>query len=112
MKKDTIQLVIILVVLAAAAYSYFCLAAFYWVIDVRGWRKWSFFFRVIGMNSITIYLLMHIVGFRGISSYFFSGIAGLGSDPTWNTFVITAGQVAVEWVLLLVMYKKGLFLKV
>jgi predicted acyltransferase len=31
------------------------LAPFYWVIGVRGWRRWAFFFTVIGMNSIAAY---------------------------------------------------------
>lgn len=33
------------------------LAAFSWIVDVRGWRAWTFPFVVAGMNSIAIYLL-------------------------------------------------------
>ena len=33
-------------------YSFAMLALFYWMIGVMGWRKWSFPFRVIGMNAI------------------------------------------------------------
>ena len=29
--------------LAAASYSFAALAAFYWAIDVKGWRRWTFF---------------------------------------------------------------------
>ena len=98
-------------VLASAAYAFFALALFYWIIDVRGWRCWAFFFRVIGMNAITIYLLMRIVPFRSISKFFLSGVAGLG-EGNWPSVVLVAGQIVVEWMLLWWMYRKDTFLKV
>ena len=36
------------------------LAAFSWMIDVRGYRKWAFPLVVIGMNSIAAYLIAHL----------------------------------------------------
>ena len=98
-------------VLASAAYAFFALALFYWIIDVRGWRRWAFFFRVIGMNAITIYLLMRVVQFRAISRFFFSGVAGLG-EGYWPNVVLITGQILVEWLLLWWLYRKGTFLKV
>ena len=98
-------------VLAVGAYSYLALAIFYWIVDVKGIRRWTFFFRVIGMNSITIYLLMRVVGFAVIAKFFFSGLAGLGSAD-WSRFVLASGQVAVEWLVLLFLYRKGVFLRV
>jgi len=35
------------------------------------WKKWTFFFRVIGLNSIFIYLLYRFVDVPKICSYFF-----------------------------------------
>ena len=98
-------------VLAAGAYSFAMLALFYWIVDVLGWRRWAFFFRVIGMNAITIYLLMRFVQFRAISNFFFSGVAGLG-DGSWSKVALIAGQILVEWLLLLFIYRKNTFLKV
>ena len=98
-------------VLAAGAYSFAMLAVFYWIVDVKGWRRWTFFFRVIGMNAITIYLLMRIVSFRSISKFFFSGVAGLGKE-SWPSIVLIAGQIAVEWLVLWWMYRKNTFLRV
>ena len=98
-------------VLAAGAYSFAMLALFYWIVDVLGWRRWAFFFRVIGMNAITIYLLMRFVQFRAISNFFFSGVAGLG-DGSWSKVALIAGQILVEWLLLLFLYRKNTFLKV
>ena len=98
-------------VLAAGAYSFASLALFYWIVDVLGWRSWTFFFRVIGMNAITIYLLMRFVQFRAISKFFFSGVAGWG-DGNWSNVALITGQILVEWLLLLYLYRKNTFLKV
>ncbi|MBI4624927.1 MAG: hypothetical protein HY736_17140 [Verrucomicrobia bacterium] len=37
------------------------LAAFYWVIDIAGFRRWSQFLIVVGMNSIAIYLMSQLM---------------------------------------------------
>ena len=98
-------------VLASAAYSYFALALFYWIIDVKGCRRWTFFFRVIGMNAITIYMLMRIVDFHGLSRFFLSGVAGWGGKP-WETLVFMAGKIVIEWLLLWYLYRNKTFLRV
>ena len=98
-------------VLASAAYSFLMLAIFYWIVDVKGFRRWTFFFRVIGMNSITIYVMMRFVGFPSMSRFFLSGVAGLGGKE-WESFVICVGMIAVEWLVLLFLYRKNTFLKV
>ena len=98
-------------VLASASYSFILLSVFYWIIDVKGFRRWSFFFRVIGLNSITIYVAMRFVGFSQMSRFFFGGIAGFG-DKDWSAFVLAMGTVAIEWLVLLFLYRKNTFLKV
>ena len=98
-------------VLASASYAFILLAVFYWIIDVKGFRKWSFFFRVIGLNSITIYVAMRFVGFGQMSRFFFGGIAGFG-DKDRSSFVFAMGAVAIEWLVLLFLYRKNTFLKV
>jgi predicted acyltransferase len=37
------------------------LAAFYWVIDVAGCKKWAHFLLIVGMNSIAIYLMSQLM---------------------------------------------------
>ena len=98
-------------VLASASYAFILLAVFYWIIDVKGFRRWSFFFRVIGLNSITIYVAMRFVGFSQMSKFFFGGIAGFG-DKDWSSFVFAMGAVAIEWLVLFFLYRKNTFLKV
>ena len=98
-------------VFASAAYAFCALALFYWIIDVKGFRKWSFFFRVIGMNAITIYILQRIVSFRQVSSFFLNGVASFG-DKDWSDFVLAMGQVLAGWLVLLFLYRKNTFLRV
>ncbi|MDO5319097.1 MAG: DUF5009 domain-containing protein [bacterium] len=98
-------------ILAAAAYSFIALAIFYWIIDVMGCRRWTLFFRVIGMNSITIYIAMRFMGFGTMSRYFFTGIAELG-NADWSRFTFAIGQIALEWLFLWYLYRKNTFLRV
>lgn len=98
-------------VLAVGCYSAAMLALFYWLIDVKGWRRWAFFFKVIGMNSITIYIAMRFMGFGTMSRYFFTGIAELG-NADWSRFTFAIGQIALEWLFLWYLYRKNTFLRV
>ena len=98
-------------VLVAGGYSAAMLALFYWIVDVRGWTGWTLFFKVIGMNSITIYMAQRIVNFGSIRSYFFGGLAGL-FPPVWGEVVLALGYIAVCWLFLYFLYRKNVFLKV
>jgi predicted acyltransferase len=94
----------------AAGLSFILLALFYLVIDVWGLRKWSFVFRVIGMNSITIYLGTRMIDFEATSKFWFGGLARLSGAA--GILVIEAGIIAVEWLVLYFLYKKSVFLRV
>ena len=45
----------------AVGWSLLLLSLFYWVIDVKGCKRWAFFFVVIGANAITIYLAPFLI---------------------------------------------------
>ena len=98
-------------VLVVGGYSFAMFALFYWLVDVKGWSKWSFFFQVIGMNSITIYLAQRFVGFRTASNFFLGGVAGLLPDQ-WGQLVLGLGYIAACWLFLWFLYRKNVFLKV
>ncbi len=96
-------------VLVAGGWSCLLLAAFYLLIDVLGWKRWAFFWVVIGSNAITIYLIRRIIDFGKISTFFLGGVSSLAGD--WGPFVLAAGVIAIEWLLLLYMYRQKLFLR-
>jgi predicted acyltransferase len=60
-------------VLVAGGYSAALLGLFYWMIDVCKWQKWCQPFVWMGMNSITIYLTVNILGGFGKLSKRFCG---------------------------------------
>jgi predicted acyltransferase len=97
-------------VLFAGGWSLLLLALFYGIIDVLRFWRWSFFFIVIGANAITIYMLPHIVDFEHISHFFFGGVEK--HSGTFGPVVAAAGVLVVKWLLLLYLYRKGLFLRV
>jgi predicted acyltransferase len=98
-------------VCVVGAYSLFMFAVFYYIIDVKNKYRWSFFFRIIGLNSITIYLAQRIIGFRHISDFFLDGITGHFSETIAQVINLT-GYVAVCWLFLYFLYKQKIFLKI
>lgn len=44
-----------------AGWAMVLLAVFYWLIDVRGWRRWATPFVVFGMNAIVIYVMAGLI---------------------------------------------------
>ena len=98
-------------VLAVGSYSLLMFALFYYIIDVRGWRRWTLLFRVIGLNSITIYLAQKIIDFKKIARFFLGGVADVCPED-WSKVVLAGGYVLVCWLLLYFLYKKDTFLKV
>ena len=98
-------------VLTTAGYSLAMLALFYWLIDVKGWRGWTLYFRVIGMNSITIYLAQRVGMVRPVHNFLFGGLAKCVGGP-WGAVVSAATYCTVVWALLHFLYRKNIFLKV
>ena len=98
-------------VLAVGSYSVAMFALFYWIVDVKGWRRWTFPLRVVGMNAITIYMLQGIVDFRKAAKYFFGSLADAVPDA-FGPVVLSAGYLALCWLVLWFLYRKNTFLKV
>ena len=98
-------------VLVVGAYSLGLFALFYYIIDVKGWKGWTKFFEVIGLNSITIYMAQRIISFSGINNFFLGGLAGLCPEPV-GKLILNVGYLAISWLFLWFLYKKKVFLKV
>ncbi|MDR3639350.1 MAG: DUF5009 domain-containing protein [Isosphaeraceae bacterium] len=102
-------------VLVAGGFSLLLLAAFYAVIDVLRWRRWAFFFVVIGANAITIYVVPRFVDFRKMAQFFLGGLyrlAGEHVSADFQSVLMAAGILAAEWLFLLYLYRNRIFLRV
>ena len=98
-------------VLVVGGISFALLSLFYWIIDVRGWRKWSFFFTVIGMNSITIFMAQRVIGFHVARDFLFGGLASL-APAAWRGVAVHVAYIAVCWIFLYLLHRKRVYLKV
>jgi heparan-alpha-glucosaminide N-acetyltransferase len=90
------------------------LAGFSWLIEVKGWKKWSFWLVVIGMNSIAAYLIAHLFEDFIVSSFRINlgqhvfQVFGTALEP----LVQGAAVLFTYWLILFWMYRKKLFLKI
>jgi predicted acyltransferase len=97
-------------VLVAGGWSLLLLALFYIFIDVLKFRAPALFFVVIGVNAITIYVASRIIPFDEISRFFLGGVARLSGS--FGPVVVPIGTIAIEWLLLLYLYRNQIFLRV
>lgn len=98
-------------VLMAGGWSLLLLSLFYFVVDVLEWRKWTFFFVVIGMNSIVIYMIGDFVNFGFTAEALFGGILSFFDEGT-AAFGKIVAIIALKWAFLYVLYRNKWFLKV
>jgi len=90
------------------------LAAFSWIIDRKGYRKWAFFLVVVGMNSIAAYMIAHLFedfvtdSFRINLGERVFRIFGAAFEP----LLLGAVVLLTYWIVLLWMYRRKLFLKI
>jgi heparan-alpha-glucosaminide N-acetyltransferase len=90
------------------------LAAFCWLVDVKGYRKIAFPAIVVGLNSIFAYVIAHVWqkfildSFRiHLGAHFFAFL-GAGVEP----LVRGMACLLVFWAILYWMYKRKIFLRI
>lgn len=85
--------------------SLLVLAVVYLLVDVLHFTKWSFPWRVIGMNAITIYMGVRIIDFKHAAEFLFGGLASLCGN--FEPLAIIAGMILLEWLFLYFLYYYG-----
>ena len=98
-------------VLLTGGISSLLLALFYYIIDVKGWQRWSFPFRVIGMNSILAYMTPVFIDWTFTSTSLFRWLQQLIGEPN-GIIAIRIGAIILQWLFLYFLYKKKIFMKV
>ncbi len=98
-------------VLHVGGLSLLFLSVFYFIIDVKGYQKWAFFFKVIGMNSILIYMSGRFINWNYATNGFFKWLGQLIGDP-FNAVILAICYVMVKWLFLYFLYRKKVFLRV
>jgi len=101
-------------VLASGGICFWFLAAFHWIVDVRGFRGWAWALTVVGTNSIAAYLVAHLwEGFieRALVTHLGDGVfesLGDGFEPLLKG----AATLLAMWAFLAWMHRRRIFLRV
>jgi predicted acyltransferase len=95
--------------LMSAGWACLIFLLFYWLIDARGYKRWTFPLVVIGTNAIAAYLGPSIVPVRRIAGIFTAPIAKQAGafGPLLSTGVV----LLVTWFVLVWMYRRKIFLR-
>ena len=112
-------------ILFSAGWGSLVLGALFLIIDVKGWRAWAFPLVVAGMNAIFIYVVPILVKIHVLKEWVWppaghsvtvehalqnSLFAHLGRVP--GGFVYTFGYIFFWWLVVLWLYRKGIFYRV
>ena len=97
-------------VLVSSGYCFLLMGLFYYIIDYKGWKKYTEWLKVYGMNSIVAYMLAMCVNFSCIGHSLFHGLEQyMGAYyQVW----ITLSNAVIVYLILWWMYKKNIFLRV
>jgi len=96
-------------VLYTSGWSFLAMALFYWIIEVKGYRKWTFFLVVIGMNSVTIWVGQRFIDFKFTSDAIFLGMSKYFGilQPLFLALCL----LGIKWLFLWFLYSRKIFLK-
>ncbi|MBY5992656.1 transmembrane glucosamine N-acetyltransferase NagX [Ferrimonas balearica] len=97
-------------VLVTLGWSGLFLAAFLALVDGAGWTRLGRAFALIGVNSIFIYLASAWVDWGYTASSLLGGVGR--AWPEAGPLVSVLGLLGLQWAVLALMARKGLFLKV
>lgn len=100
--------------LFSGGWCFLLMAGFYAVVDVRGWKRWAFPLVVIGMNSIAMYVLVHLCEhFIGstLDTHLGKGWEK-GAGPAFAPMLHGAVVLLILWLILLWMHRRKLYLRV
>ncbi|MBZ1327639.1 DUF5009 domain-containing protein [Aquirufa sp. 15D-MOB] len=98
-------------VLQTTGLSLLLLALFYYIIDVKGYQKWAFFFQVIGMNSILIYLSGHFIDWDYTNNALLNWLFHICGE-SYSVIISVICVILIKWVFLRFLYEKKVFLRV
>jgi predicted acyltransferase len=98
-------------VMQTTGLSLLLLALFYYIIDVKGFKNWAFFLKVIGMNSILIYMSGKFINWSYTTKSLFQWLLDLNPEP-YDILVMALCVITIKWLFLRFLYQKKIFLRV
>ena len=98
-------------VLLSGGYCIWLLALLYGVVDLAGWRRWTFPFLVVGMNPITAYVMSMTM--RGwVRDNLKTHLPGAWFTGSGSPVVEACLVMLVFWLILWWMYRNRVFVRI
>lgn len=101
-------------VIVTGGWCLLVLAALYWLVDVKGFRRWCWFGIIVGMNPIFIYMFNNTVGpqwLNGFLQIFTEGFLS-AAGPAAVDLVNASLSLAVHWYLCYWLYRHKILIKI
>ncbi|MBI4429964.1 MAG: DUF5009 domain-containing protein [Ignavibacteriales bacterium] len=103
-----------------------CFAFCYWIIDVKGFKKWSKPFEIYGLNALTIFFLAGLFGRLStlikwtdaegtvitLKAFYYSTFFLSLADPMVASFLHSIFYVVLLFLIAWVMYRKKWFVRI
>ena len=97
------------------------LAACILVVDIWGYKKWTFLGRVYGANAITSYVLAGMltlvfyrmsIGGASLNDHWMQALTSTGLDPKFASMLYAVLYMLLIFIPALILYRKKIFIKV
>jgi predicted acyltransferase len=102
------------------------LGTFYWMIELRGWKRWSRPFVIYGMNAIAVFvasglLTKTLVRVRvpaaagettSLYSWIYTNLFASWAGPLHGSFAFALSYVGFWLFLMWLLYRRGIFIKI
>ena len=98
-------------ILLTSGMGFLFIALFYWLIDIKKYVNWAFFFKVIGRNSLVIYFAYSFINFSYTSRKVFGGFFSI-LDEEWHEVLTAFGALGLVWLFLYILYRQKIFVKI
>jgi predicted acyltransferase len=109
-------------VLYAAGWSLLILAAFWFLVQVRGYRRGTGLLLVFGTNAITAYVISEVMAaclgnvrvgpHSNVLHWIYQHIAAVIPSPAFASLAYSLLYVLVCWLIVLPLYRKKIFIKI
>jgi predicted acyltransferase len=96
----------------SAGWTFLLLAAFYGIIDVAGWRRWSLPLVVVGVNSIAMYVMAMLLKPWIVETYKRHLGPNIFAYGVYEPLVQSSVVLLTLWLACLWMYRRKIFLRI
>ena len=98
----------------SAGWAAIFLALFYYVVDVKGYRRWAFPFLVVGVNSIAMYVIVHVA--EHYTAEALRTHLGRGTfqafGAAYEPILVGGVSLLIFWLMLLWMYRRNIYIRI